>query len=146
MPTNGVQPPLLTLTKRGLGLRYWESGWNRFDLCITVFATGTLFVDTFLNLPVTVFFRQIRLFRLFEILPNFRKIFELSMELVPQLANFFTALVLVYYSFAIVGIEIFYNTTYAMDLFESCHWHASAVVSLTRTRTRTRTCGIDMHT
>ena len=57
----------------GLGIAgYFSSGWNRFDLLVTVLSTAGIFLQVRVNLFVSL--RQLRILRLFKIKQRFRQV------------------------------------------------------------------------
>jgi hypothetical protein len=57
----------------GLGvIGYFASGWNRFDLLVTILSTAGIFLAVRVNIFVSL--RQLRILRLFKIKQRFRQV------------------------------------------------------------------------
>lgn len=57
----------------GLGVvGYFASGWNRFDLFVTILSTAGIFLAVRINIFVSL--RQLRILRLFKIKQRFRQV------------------------------------------------------------------------
>ncbi|XP_022783902.1 two pore calcium channel protein 1-like [Stylophora pistillata] len=89
----------------GLGLRkYFLSGWNIFDFffffagCIGAVSTSFSFI---------VCFFPLRLLLLFKLKERYRDVFETMGVLLPRMARVAIVILLMYYSFGIIGIECF---------------------------------------
>ncbi|XP_043481465.1 two pore calcium channel protein 1-like isoform X1 [Leptopilina heterotoma] len=95
----------------GLGVRrYLSSGWNLFDLgasimilvaavILTLFPTATFFVV----------FRPLRTLRLFKIKKRYRDVFGTLVILTPLMCSAAIVMLILYYFFAIIGMELFAN-------------------------------------
>nr|XP_058965206.1 two pore channel protein 1-like [Pocillopora verrucosa] len=89
----------------GLGLRkYFRSGWNIFDLSVTV-AGFIGAVSTSFSFIVCV--RPLRLLLLFKAEKRYRDLFETIGFLLPRMARVAVVILLMYYSFGVIGIECF---------------------------------------
>ncbi|XP_066018883.1 two pore channel protein 1-like isoform X2 [Pocillopora verrucosa] len=89
----------------GLGLRkYFRSGWNIFDFFVTV-AGFIGAVSTSFSFIVCV--RPLRLLLLFKVKKRYRDLFETIGVLLPRMARVAVVILLIYYSFGIIGIECF---------------------------------------
>eukprot|EP00039_Didymoeca_costata_P003861 m.70170 g.70170 ORF g.70170 m.70170 type:complete len:884 (+) comp12111_c0_seq2:340-2991(+) len=100
----------------GLGFfKYWSEGWNRLALLLTTLCTVVYLLDRFATTnreEFVVVLRQLIILRLFEINNQFKEILEIAFELLPQLLSFVVALALVFYTFAIIGMEQFGGTVH----------------------------------
>ncbi|KAM0727680.1 Two pore calcium channel protein 1 [Formica fusca] len=92
-----------------LGIRcYLSSGWNLFDLgtsIMTLVAACALILfplATFL-----VMFRPLRTLRLFKIKKRYRDVFGTLVILSPQMCSTAIVMLVLYYFFAIIGMELF---------------------------------------
>ncbi|XP_061624134.1 two pore channel protein 1 isoform X2 [Phyllopteryx taeniolatus] len=99
----------------GLGpLAYFSSGWNLFDFSVTVFAFLGLIALAFDMEPFyfIVVLRPLQLLRLFKIKKRYRNVLDTMFELFPRMASLGLTLIIFYYSFAIVGMELFADVIY----------------------------------
>ncbi|XP_061762424.1 two pore channel protein 1 isoform X2 [Nerophis ophidion] len=99
----------------GLGpLAYFSSGWNLFDFSVTVFAFLGLIALAFDMEPFyfIVVLRPFQLLRLFKIKQRYRNVLDTMFELFPRMASLGLTLIIFYYSFAIVGMELFADVVY----------------------------------
>ncbi|XP_047237006.1 two pore channel protein 1 isoform X1 [Girardinichthys multiradiatus] len=99
----------------GLGpLAYFSSGWNLFDLSVTVFAFLGLIALAFNMEPFyfIVVLRPFQLLRLFKIKQRYRNVLDTMFELFPRMASLGLTLIIFYYSFSIVGMEFFADVVY----------------------------------
>ncbi|XP_033106925.1 two pore calcium channel protein 1-like [Anneissia japonica] len=94
----------------GFGVKgYFRSGWNVFDFVITVsaiFGVLTTIVDT--DLYYVVVLRPLRLLRLFKVKKRYRDVLATSYVLLPRLWSVCIVLVIMYYFYAIIGMELFH--------------------------------------
>ncbi|XP_058791332.1 two pore calcium channel protein 1-like [Phymastichus coffea] len=93
----------------GLGIRrYLSSGWNLFDL-----GTSALMLIALVGLtlfPKAVFFvvfRPFRMLRLFKVKKRYRDVFGTLVLLSPQMCSTAIVMLVLYYFFAIIGMELF---------------------------------------
>eukprot|EP00055_Hartaetosiga_balthica_P015463 m.91481 g.91481 ORF g.91481 m.91481 type:complete len:1161 (-) comp8873_c0_seq1:51-3533(-) len=91
-------------------LSYWEIGWNKFDLCTTLISTFGFALGS--RLSTFVALRQLRIMRLLSINKQFKFVLGTMFSLVPNLGSFAVALLLIFYSFAVLGIEVFAGKIY----------------------------------
>ena len=92
----------------GLGVRqYFSVGWNRFDFTLVVAS----FVGVGVNLPsVATLFRVFRVLRIFRLVRTSKGVLQLLRTLlfsVPSLLNVGAILLLVYFIYAIVAMNLF---------------------------------------
>lgn len=92
-----------------LGIRHYvSSGWNLFDMAtsimmyIAAFAIRTFPLATFL-----VVFRTLPTLRLFKIKKRYRDVFGTLVILSPQMCSTAIVMLVLYYFFAIIGMEMF---------------------------------------
>ncbi|XP_068750292.1 two pore channel protein 1-like [Montipora capricornis] len=90
----------------GLGLReYLESGWNVFDFMVTLFGfIGSISPASF---SFIVGLRPFRLLRLLKVKAQYRDVFETVGIVLPRMLRVALVVILVCYSFGIIGIECF---------------------------------------
>ncbi|XP_068750290.1 two pore channel protein 1-like isoform X2 [Montipora capricornis] len=90
----------------GLGLRkYLLSGWNVFDFMVTLFGfIGSISPTSF---SFIVCLRPFRLLLLFKLKARYRDVFETVGVVLPRMLRVALVILLVYYSFGIIGIECF---------------------------------------
>ncbi|CAG9862413.1 unnamed protein product [Phyllotreta striolata] len=93
----------------GLGwAEYTSSGWNLFDLSVTLMALFGAFLLTMMpNLTIVVILRPLRLLRLFKIKKRYRDIFGTLVLLSPLMWSTGIVMMVMYYFFAIIGMELF---------------------------------------
>ncbi|XP_077456345.1 two pore channel protein 1 isoform X1 [Stigmatopora argus] len=99
----------------GLGpVAYFSSGWNLFDFSVTAFAFLGLIALAFDMEPFyfIVVLRPLQLLRLFKIKKRYRNVLDTMFELFPRMASLGLTLIIFYYSFAIVGMELFAGVVY----------------------------------
>jgi hypothetical protein len=98
----------------GLKSTYFHTGWNIFDMII-VFATDVGIVLKFMNLgknfstTMTIFraFRIMRMFKLVRSSKNMRLIIDTVFNILPQISNVMTLILLLFFVYAALGINIF---------------------------------------
>ncbi|KAL6441388.1 hypothetical protein ACFW04_003544 [Cataglyphis niger] len=92
-----------------LGIRcYLSSGWNLFDLgtsIMTLVAACALIL--FPSATFLVMFRPLRTLRLFKIKKRYRDVFGTLVILSPQMCSTAIVMLVLYYFFAIIGMELF---------------------------------------
>ncbi|CAL1678014.1 unnamed protein product [Lasius platythorax] len=92
-----------------LGIRcYLSSGWNLFDLgtsIMTLVAACALIL--FPSVTFLVMFRPLRTLRLFKIKKRYRDVFGTLVILSPQMCSTAIVMLVLYYFFAIIGMELF---------------------------------------
>merc|ERR1719319_93808 len=94
----------------GLGLHgYFHSPWNSFDFLLTL--TGVmeaiLVGITRVETREVIWIRLLRFLRILRIKKRFRDVFGTAGILVPQLFSVSVVMFLIYYFFAIIGMELF---------------------------------------
>lgn len=90
----------------GLGLRkYFLSGWNIFDFFVTLF--GVIGAVSPTSFSFIVCLRPLRLLLLFKLKQRYRDVFETMIVLLPRMFRVALAIILLYYSFGIIGMECF---------------------------------------
>ncbi|XP_056633174.1 two pore calcium channel protein 1-like isoform X1 [Diorhabda sublineata] len=93
----------------GLGWsEYISSGWNIFDLSVTLLAFfGAVLLSMIPSLTVVVILRPLRLLRLFKLKKRYRDIFGTLVLLSPLMWSTGIVMMVMYYFFAIIGMELF---------------------------------------
>lgn len=87
---------------------YMESGWNLYDMTVTILAIyGVILIRMNPNLRLVVIFRPLRLIRLYKMKKRYRDVFGTLVILFPLLCSVFLVMLVVYYFFAIIGMELF---------------------------------------
>lgn len=93
----------------GLGWHeYAASGWNMFDITVTVaalFGAFLLLIEP--TFTVVVILRPLRLLRLFKLKKRYRDIFGTLVLLSPLMCSTAIVMIVMYYFFAIIGMELF---------------------------------------
>ncbi|XP_077509809.1 two pore channel protein 1-like [Amblyomma americanum] len=94
---------------------YFHKGWNKFDFVIIVAAIVFGSIGAFLdaNLLRILIFRSLRLLKLFQLKKNYHDVLGTVFILMPRFVSVGLVLVIVYYFFAIIGIEVF--SEYVME-------------------------------
>ncbi|XP_039751866.1 two pore calcium channel protein 1-like isoform X2 [Pararge aegeria] len=88
--------------------RYLASGWNVFDLGATLLALlGAALLSAAPDLFVVVVFRPLRLMRLYKLKKRYRDVFGTLVLLTPLMSSAGCVMLVMYYFFAIVGMELF---------------------------------------
>ncbi|CAD5121090.1 DgyrCDS9630 [Dimorphilus gyrociliatus] len=93
----------------GLGpVEYFKSGWNRFDCVVTILG----FIGGFIayakpTLTYIIILRPLRLLRLFKLKSRYREVLGTVSVLGDRMFNIAIVMILLFYSFAIVGMELF---------------------------------------
>ncbi|XP_077289206.1 two pore calcium channel protein 1-like [Arctopsyche grandis] len=105
---------ILFLIEAGLrmmaqGMRvYLSSGWNMFDLIATVLGIcGAILLVLAPNFIIVVIFRPLRLMRLYKLKKRYRDVFGTLVLLSPLMSSAACVMLVMYYFFAIVGMELF---------------------------------------
>jgi len=97
----------------GLGFRtYMSDPWNVFDLLVTATCLiSMVLISSSYNIEehnsTIVVLRIVRILRLFRAKKGFRDVFGTAMIVFPHLVSSVIALLLLYYVFAIIGMELF---------------------------------------
>ncbi|KAJ2940242.1 hypothetical protein O0L34_g11811 [Tuta absoluta] len=87
---------------------YLESGWNVFDLSVTLLALmGAVMLSIAPKLFIVVIFRPLRLMRLYKLKKRYRDVFGTLVLLSPLMSSAGCVMLVMYYFFAIVGMELF---------------------------------------
>ncbi|XP_068623656.1 two pore channel protein 1-like [Battus philenor] len=87
---------------------YLESGWNVFDLSVTLLAlVGAVLLSIAPKLFIVVMFRPLRLMRLYKLKKRYRDVFGTLVLLSPLMSSAGCVMLVMYYFFAIVGMELF---------------------------------------
>ncbi|XP_028167785.1 two pore calcium channel protein 1-like, partial [Ostrinia furnacalis] len=87
---------------------YLESGWNVFDLSVTLLAlVGAVMLTVAPGLFIVVIFRPLRLMRLYKLKKRYRDVFGTLVLLSPLMSSAGCVMLVVYYFFAIIGMELF---------------------------------------
>jgi len=90
----------------GFGIRkYFLSGWNIFDFCVTLF--GLIGAVSPTSFSFIVCLRPLRLLLLFKLKQRYRDVFETMGVVMPRMLRVAVVILLLYYSFGIIGIECF---------------------------------------
>eukprot|EP00899_Mesostigma_viride_P006366 jgi/Mesvir1/15730/Mv03304-RA.1 len=97
---------------------YFGAWWNRFDFLLVVFSFVGLFTST--NVASNIFrvFRITRLFRMVRYLSGLRTLFTTLVISAPTLANTFGLLAVLFFVFAVLGVQLFANVRLGDELNE----------------------------
>lgn len=88
--------------------QYFESGWNIFDFVATILAcAGIIILNVWPKLVYVAIFRPIKVFKLFKMKKRYRDIIGTVALLMPLIKSAFIVMMVVYYFFAIIGMELF---------------------------------------
>ncbi|XP_022831548.1 two pore calcium channel protein 1-like isoform X1 [Spodoptera litura] len=97
----------LRMMASGLAV-YLESGWNVFDLSVTLLALmGAVLLSIAPKLFIVVIFRPLRLMRLYKLKKRYRDVFGTLVLLSPLMSSAGCVMLVMYYFFAIIGMELF---------------------------------------
>ncbi|XP_030757236.1 two pore calcium channel protein 1-like isoform X2 [Sitophilus oryzae] len=98
---------ILRIISFGLN-EYISSGWNTFDLSVTLLAIwGAVLLLMSPKFTVVVILRPLRILRLFKIKKRYRDIFGTLVLLSPLMWSTAIVMMVMYYFFAILGMELF---------------------------------------
>ncbi|XP_077995596.1 two pore channel protein 1-like [Glandiceps talaboti] len=87
---------------------YFNSGWNVFDFCVTLSSIGGIFGELLhASFYYIVVLRPLRLLRLFKIKKRYRDVMDTLFVLLPRMVSVAIVLLIMYYFFAIIGMECF---------------------------------------
>ncbi|XP_028170350.1 two pore calcium channel protein 1-like [Ostrinia furnacalis] len=107
---------------------YLESGWNVFDLSVTLLAlVGAVMLTVAPGLFIVVIFRPLRLMRLYKLKKRYRDVFGTLVLLSPLMSSAGCVMLVVYYFFAIIGMELFSQ----YNLRNCCVFYLFTMVVLT---------------
>ncbi|XP_075754325.1 two pore channel protein 1 isoform X2 [Pelodiscus sinensis] len=111
LPISGAEVLLKII---GLGpIEYLSSVWNCFDFAVTLFAfLGLLAREFNMSFYFIVVLRLLQLLRIFKLKKRYRNVLDTMSELFPRMASLGLTLLIFYYSFAIVGMEVFSGVVY----------------------------------
>lgn len=126
----------------GLGKYYWKSSWNIFDF---VMVGGSLLgmLSTWAggspsgSLGVVArSFRAGRLFRLVQLAPSLRQLFNTLITTLPSLVNIGGLLFLIFFVYAAMGVQLFAKVKFGELITETANFQsiARAMVTLVRRR------------
>ncbi|KAK7873151.1 hypothetical protein R5R35_006372 [Gryllus longicercus] len=93
----------------GLGImQYFSSGWNIYDFTVTLAALlGVVILYFVPSFVYVVVLRPLRLLRLFKLKKRYRDVFGTLVLLTPLMCSTAIVMLVLYYFFAIVGMELF---------------------------------------
>eukprot|EP00049_Salpingoeca_infusionum_P027934 m.35112 g.35112 ORF g.35112 m.35112 type:complete len:821 (-) comp9847_c0_seq3:346-2808(-) len=98
---------IVALTPRA----YFHDSWNTFDFIIVAISASLFIIEAFVDAaPVGLFatvVRGFRLARIFKTHETFKQVAEVIAFLLPKMARFYLALLLVYFVFAVIGMQSF---------------------------------------
>lgn len=111
---------------------YISETWNKFDFSVVfVSFLGIVIQETTTSAKssqMTVFIRSLRLLRLIRIRQTFRSVVAGMGYMIPKMGRFLSALLMVYYIFAIIGMGVFNDTVSRCSPYSgiSCYNHTIA--------------------
>ncbi len=119
--------------------RYFAEGWNIFDFFVVVVSfAGVLSDSSGVNVAINpTILRTLRIFRIFRILRAFRvlratkglqMVVTALLRSLPQIGNLFGMLVLEFFVFAVLGVEIFSQVCLVDDVRRQCAFVDPAVL------------------
>ena len=98
----------------GLGKNYFNDSWNKFDMFIVIATDLGLILNAFnvgggFSTAATVIrsFRIMRMFRLIKSSVHIRLILDTIMNILPQITNVMSLLVLLFFIYAALGLNLF---------------------------------------
>ena len=87
---------------------YISSGWNIFDCFVTLVTIAGIGAELFgISFVFIIMLRPLRLLRLFKMKKSFRDVFGTCLMLLPRMLQACGVLLIVYYFYAIIGMELF---------------------------------------
>ena len=92
--------------------RYFDDGWNRFDLIVVCSSNIFTIVGLFLSQtgPLSSVIRLVRVCRLFKLIKrvkNLRLLFNTLIVSIPSIVNIGTLLLLLFFIYAVIGMQLF---------------------------------------
>jgi two pore calcium channel protein 1 len=93
----------------GLGIsQYFGSGWNIYDFSVTLLSLcGVIILSLVPSFVYVVILRPLRLLRLFKLKKRYRDVFGTLVLLTPLMCSTAIVMLVLYYFFAIIGMELF---------------------------------------
>jgi two pore calcium channel protein 1 len=93
--------------------KVFTSGWHTFDLIASVLFVFSLIFVQFIKTwdELLTFVRPLRLLRLFKLKKRYRDVFGTLFILIPPMSSAASVMLLLYYAFSIVGMELFSHVT-----------------------------------
>ncbi|PNF19757.1 Two pore calcium channel protein 1 [Cryptotermes secundus] len=93
----------------GLGItQYFGSGWNIYDFSVTLLSLfGVIILSLAPSFVYVVVLRPLRLLRLFKLKKRYRDVFGTLVLLTPLMCSTAVVMLVLYYFFAIIGMELF---------------------------------------
>jgi hypothetical protein len=92
---------------------YFYDPWNKFDFVVVVFSDAGIILEFFggVNVgPVATVIRAMRIarvLRLFNFVAGLRRLFDTFVETIPKLGNIAALLMLLYFMYAVFGMQLF---------------------------------------
>ena len=127
-----------------MGKYYFNESWNNFDFLVVVITDFGLVISQFeidssLTTAVTVIraFRIMRIFRLIKSAKNIKIILDTLINILPQIANVMSLILLLLFIFAALGVNLFSGVIYQDNINEKANFRSfiSAIVLLLRCAT-----------
>ncbi|KAJ9576217.1 hypothetical protein L9F63_006950 [Diploptera punctata] len=93
----------------GLGIgQYFGSGWNIYDFSVTLLSVlGVIIISLVPSFVYVVVLRPLRLLRIFKLKKRYRDVFGTLVLLTPLMCSTAIVMLVLYYFFAIIGMELF---------------------------------------
>lgn len=114
-----------------LNTSYFMVAWHRFDFFIVVIADISLLSELFNNLEGSEFFRFLkivkslrimRIFRLIRASKNLRVLVDSLIVIFPSLANVGSLIMLLFFIFAVIGMNMFSNVIHQTEINENTNF------------------------
>jgi len=109
--------------------RYFDENWNRFDFIIVIFTDAGLLLKWTIGLNVSSLatilriLRVGRVFRLLNSAKELQKLFNALLLTVPSLGNISSLLMLMYFIFSVLGVQLFATVKFGENMNEQAHFH-----------------------
>ncbi|XP_065336361.1 two pore calcium channel protein 1-like isoform X1 [Cloeon dipterum] len=88
--------------------RYFASGWNCYDFASTLLLVLSMtIVSLYPDMSFLVLSRPLRIIRVFKVKKRFRDVFGTLLLMMPRMSSAATVLLLLYFTFGIIGMELF---------------------------------------
>uniref|UniRef100_A0A2C9KW31 Ion transport domain-containing protein n=1 Tax=Biomphalaria glabrata TaxID=6526 RepID=A0A2C9KW31_BIOGL len=106
---------------------YFTRGWDLFDFLVTLVSVVGVFGEIFENsFYYVMILRPFRLLRLFKLKKRYRDVLGTLFVLFSKLMSLAICIIIVYYFYAIIGMEFFLDT----DLKDCCHLLLMVVMNI----------------
>jgi hypothetical protein len=113
----------------GLGLSaYWSDPFNAFDGLVVLVSIVFVFIP---GGAIAGLFRIGRVFRLIKRAPQLRALMSTMVMTVPDISNVFAVMLLLFFIFAVIGVELFGKVRYGFSINQVNNYQTWAMAMLT---------------